>query len=89
MPVFTQNVEFPFAFGILGVAWAAEAVRLMSTVHGAEADPQVLLALHRAAGLGSEQAYLLPLLDCAWPPTELDSKKIGSKSELDQIAKLR
>jgi len=64
VPAFTQNVEFPFAFGILGVASAAEAVRLMSTVHGAEADPQVLLALHRAAGLGSEQAYLL-LRDCA------------------------
>jgi hypothetical protein len=61
----------------------------MSTAQGVEADPQVLLALHRAAGLASEQAYLLPLLDCAWLPTELDSKKIGSKSELDQIAKLR
>ena len=64
VPVLTQKVEFPFAFAVLGVASAAFAVRLTSTVHGAEADPQVILALHKAAGFDSAQAYLL-FRDCA------------------------
>jgi hypothetical protein len=62
---------------------------LTSTVQGVEADPQVILALHNAAGLASKQAYLLAFLDCACATAQLSSKKNNSKSELEQIAKLR
>ena len=59
MPTFTQKSELLLAFGMLGVADAASAVRFTSTVQGVEADPQVLAAVHSCAGFGSEQAYLL------------------------------
>jgi len=88
VPAFTQKVAFPFGFVILATASAEFAVRLTSTVHGVEADPQVILALHNAAGFGSMQAYLL-VRDCACAPAQLNSKNNGSKSELDHIAKLR
>jgi hypothetical protein len=42
VPAFTQNVLFPFAFGILGVADAPALSRFTSTVQGLELDPQVL-----------------------------------------------
>jgi hypothetical protein len=89
VPAFTQNVAFPFGFAILATDSAELAVRLTSTVQGVEADPQVILALHNAAGLASKQAYLLAFLDCACATTQLSSKKNNSKSELEQIAKLR
>jgi hypothetical protein len=54
-----------------------------------EADPQVILALHNAAGFASKQAYLLAFLDCASATTQLSGKKSDSKSALEQIAKLR
>ena len=45
--------------GMLGVDEAASEVRLTSTEHGVDAEPQVLAALHSCAGFASEQAYLL------------------------------
>ena len=57
VPAVTQKGAFPFAFGVLGVAEASEAVRLISTVHGVEADPHVFSAVHMDCGLGSEQRY--------------------------------
>jgi hypothetical protein len=44
---------------MLGVAEDEYEVRFTLTVQGAEADPQVLSALHRLAGLGFAQASLL------------------------------
>src|ERR1700729_3009559 len=58
VPAFTQKSELPLAPGMLGVAEAAYAVRWTSTEHGAEAEPQVLAALHSCAGFASEHAYL-------------------------------
>ena len=89
VPVFTQNVALPRAFGILAVASAASAVLLTSTVQGTETDPQVLLALHRVVGFGSEQVSLMLLPDCACAPSQLNSKKNANKSEVDQVATLR
>ena len=60
VPDLTQKNAFPLGSATFGVAVDELAVRLTSTVQGAEAEPQVLLALHRLAGLGSAQAY--------WPP---------------------
>jgi len=59
VPVFTQKSSFPFAFGMLGVTEDESEVRLTSTLHGVEADPHVLSALHRLAGFACEQAFLL------------------------------
>src|SRR6516162_3517087 len=59
VPTLTQNGAFSLAPGIPGVTEAALAVRLMSTIQGALADPQVVLALHIACGSDSEQIYLL------------------------------
>ena len=56
VPVLTQNSELPFAPGMLGVAEEECEVRFTSTEHGVEAEPQVLSALQRLAGLGFEQA---------------------------------
>lgn len=62
-----------FALGILGVTEASEAVRLMSTVHGSEADPHVLSAVQIVSGCGSERRYF-SLLRCGlWAPTDNDS----------------
>src|SRR6516162_4580263 len=60
VPTFTQNGAFDLAPAIPGVTDAALAVRLMSTVQGAETDPHVVPALHIVSGFASEQTYLLP-----------------------------
>src|SRR4029077_9002476 len=57
LPDFTQKGWFPFAFGILGVAEASEAVRFTSTVHAVPEAPHVFSALQMASGFGSEQRY--------------------------------
>jgi hypothetical protein len=54
-----QNSELLLAFGISGVDEAEFEVRLTSTEHGEEGEPQVLAALQSWVGFGSEQAYLL------------------------------
>jgi len=59
VPAFTQKSELLLAFGMPGVDEAAFAVRFTSTVHGLEAEPQVLADVHACAGFGEEQAYLL------------------------------
>jgi len=57
VPSFTQKGMFAFAFGILGVTEASEAVRLISTVQEVEAEPQVFSAVQIVYGCGSEQRY--------------------------------
>lgn len=59
VPVRTQTRAFSLAPGIFGLV-AAELLplRLTSITQGAESDPQVLLAVHIAAGFGSEQTCL-------------------------------
>jgi hypothetical protein len=66
VPAFTQKGAFPFPFGMLGVAEASEAVRLISTVHGVEAEPHVFSAVHMDCGLGSEQRYFSAPRSCSW-----------------------
>jgi hypothetical protein len=80
VPVLTQNKGLPFAFGMLGVAVAEFDVRFTSIVHAAEAEPQVLLALHWLAGWGSVQAYLLTFFD--WAAAEMDSSNKPRKNKL-------
>src|ERR1700722_628781 len=58
VPALMQKRELLLAPGMLGVDEAAFALRLTSTAHGVEAEPQVLAALHSCAGLASVQAYL-------------------------------
>src|SRR5271167_1186867 len=68
VPTLTQNVEFPLAPGMLGVAEAESEVRFTSTTQGVVADPQVLAGVHIEAGLGSEHAYFaLGFLSSARP----------------------
>jgi hypothetical protein len=56
VPDFMQKRELPLAFGMLGVDEAALAVRLTSTAHGEDAEPQVLAPLHICAETSFEQA---------------------------------
>jgi hypothetical protein len=65
---FTEKVEFPFAPGISGVADAALELRLTSTEHGCEGDPQVLAAVHSDSGLGFLPAYWFFFCACAASP---------------------
>jgi len=59
VPAWTQKRAFALAFGILGVE-EAELLprRLISIVHGVEAEPQVFPGLHIFSGFGSAQVYL-------------------------------
>ena len=59
VPAAIQNIAFDLAFGILGVE-EAELLprRLISIVHGVEAEPQVFPGLHIFSGFGSAQVYL-------------------------------
>ena len=85
VPALTQNVEFPLAPGMLGVAEAEFAVRFTSITQGAVADPQVLAGVHMAAGFGSEQAYLgLGFFSSAIP--RFAKKTSGSSSPAHRIA---
>src|SRR5450631_1282703 len=86
VPALTQKSEFPFAFGMLGVADAASAVLFTSTVQGVEADPQVLAAVHICAGFDSAQTSLV-FLDwaVAWPNNASRVKQ----NVVQQIATLR
>jgi hypothetical protein len=59
VPVRTQTSAFPLALGIFGIVEAElPPLRFTSITQGAESDPQVLLAVHIAAGFGSEQTCL-------------------------------
>jgi hypothetical protein len=49
VPGLMQKRELPLAFGMLGVDEAALAVRLTSTAHGVEAEPQVFSGVHICA----------------------------------------
>jgi hypothetical protein len=53
VPALTQKNWLFLAPGIPGLTLAPLPARLISTVHGAEADPQVLAAEHRLAGAAS------------------------------------
>jgi hypothetical protein len=58
VPTLTQNRELPFALGMLGVADAELSVRFTFTLHGLEADPHVLAAVHIWAAFGSAHTSL-------------------------------
>ena len=58
VPALMQKRELPLALGMLGVEDAAFEVRLTSTAHGVDGEPQVFAALHSCAGLAFVQAYL-------------------------------
>jgi hypothetical protein len=63
VPARTQTSAFPLALGIFGVVEAElPPLRFTSITHGADSDPQVLLAVHIDSGFGSEQR-------CLWPPS--------------------
>jgi len=59
VPTLTQNSWLFRALGILGLTLEELTDRVMSTVHGEDAEPHVFAALHMLSGCGSSQAYLL------------------------------
>jgi hypothetical protein len=56
VPGFMQKRELPLALGMPGVDEAALAVRLTSTAHGEDVEPQVFSAVHICAETSFEQA---------------------------------
>jgi hypothetical protein len=86
VPTATQKIALFLASWVLGVEEAPLAVRFTSTMHGVEADPQVLRALHNCTGFGSEHAYLL-LFDCAI--VDLARNMSGNASKIHLTAKHR
>src|SRR5215472_18157723 len=59
VPTLTQNSWLFRALGILGLTLEELTDRVMSTVHGEDAEPHVFAVLHMLSGCGSSQAYLL------------------------------
>jgi hypothetical protein len=59
VPALMQKSWLPLAFGTLGLTEEPSPDFRTSIVQTAEADPQVLAALHESAGLGSSQTYLV------------------------------
>jgi hypothetical protein len=66
VPVLIQKNWLFFAFEMLGFTLAELADLVTLIVHGDEAEPQVLAALHIVSGCGSSHMYLL--FACASPP---------------------
>ena len=62
VPALMQKNWLFFALGMPGLTFEELPALVMSIVQGAEAEPQVLAALHRLAGCASSQTYLLFLL---------------------------
>jgi hypothetical protein len=71
VPALTQKNWLFLAFGISGLTLDELPALVISTVQGAEADPQVLAAVHRIAGSGSSHTYLL--FFCAWAAVKVRS----------------
>src|ERR1700742_2497271 len=65
VPALMQNNWLFFALGIPGFTLAELADLVMSIVHGDEAEPQVLAALHMLSGCASSHTYLLFFCACA------------------------
>jgi hypothetical protein len=59
VPALMQKNWLPFASGTPGLTEAPSPDFLTSIVHTADADPQVLAAVHLSSGFGSSQMYLL------------------------------
>src|SRR5215472_378363 len=57
--------------------------RVMSTVHGEEAEPHVFAALHMLSGCGSSQAYLL--FFCASAKVELRKMHNHKHAEIEKV----
>src|SRR5580692_2189829 len=72
VPALTQKNWLFFALGIPGFTFAELADLVMSIVHGDEAEPQVLAALHLLSGCSSSHTYLL--FFCARASAQLISR---------------
>src|SRR5664279_2024135 len=83
VPALMQKNWLFFALGIPGFTLDELPDLVMSTVHGAEAEPQVLAALHRLAGCASSHTYLL--FFCACAVVQISSTRQGNKSEIIEI----
>ena len=59
VPFLMQKNWLFFALGMPGLTLEDWPALVMSIVHGADAEPQVLAAVHKLAGSGSSHAYLL------------------------------
>jgi hypothetical protein len=65
VPALIQKKWLFSALGIPGFTLAELAPLVISTVHGDEAEPQVLAALHMLSGFSSSHTYLLFFCACA------------------------
>ena len=65
VPALMQKNWLFLALGIPGFTLAELADLVMSIVHGDEAEPQVLAALHMLSGCASSHTYLLFFCACA------------------------
>src|SRR5271169_5172213 len=65
VPALTQKNWLFFALGISGFTLDELPALVMSTLQGADAEPQVLAALHMLAGCASSHTYLLFFWACA------------------------
>jgi hypothetical protein len=68
------------AAGMLGFTLADVFDLVTSIVHGDDADPQVLPALHMLSGFGSSHTYLL--FFCAFAAAQVRSMKQAKKSDV-------
>jgi len=59
VPFLMQKNWLFLALGMPGFTLEELPALVMSTVHGAEAEPQVFAAVHMLAGSASSHAYLL------------------------------
>jgi hypothetical protein len=83
VPALTQKSWLFLAPGIPGLTLAPWPARLISTVQGAEADPQVLAALHMDAGAASSHTYL-PFF-CAWAAVPLRVMTANTSRALREV----
>src|SRR5271165_1017230 len=75
LPALTQKKPSPFAPAMLGVAEDEYEVRLTLTIH---AEPHVLLALHRLAGVACEQASLASSFFLSSAAAKLANSRTGN-----------
>src|SRR5689334_20255774 len=85
VPALIQNSWLFLASGIPGFTLAELPDLVTSIVHGDEAEPQVLAALHMLSGCFSSQAYLF--FFCACAGAQLRKTIEDNKSNLLQMLK--
>src|SRR5664279_312629 len=87
VPLLMQKNWLFFALATPGFTLDELPDLVMSTVHGAEAEPQVLAAVHMLAGCASSHTYLLFFCACAMVATS--NRVHGNKSAIIEVPNFR